>query len=101
MANYIAHTQSAGSYVAYVQGEFGADTYRPQFRYIPATLDGAAVNIGDGTVRIHTLCFETSTFATPFWVRLDGVSGPVHRINELPASITVRCGNIQIFSAAP
>lgn len=75
--------------------------YRPQFSTVAPTLDGAPVEIGDGTTRLRNVFINTGEYATPFWIRPDEDNGRVIRVDALPRYMFIRCGEIEILSSDP
>lgn len=71
------------------------------FRHPSPTLDGPAVQVGDGTVVARNLYVPSGEYATPFWVRPDGDNNRTQRVDSLPAQLVLRCGQIEVLSSAP
>lgn len=92
-AAFVPYVAIAG---AGVQGATGSI-----FTHPTPTLDGPAVQVGDGTVVARNLFFDVGSYATPFWVRPDGVNARTQRVDSLPATLILHCGQIEVLSSAP
>lgn len=68
-------------------------------RSFTPVLDGAAVAIGDGTVRTQTVRIASGEFTPPIWLLTD--TAIVVSITALPWQGVLRCGSLQVLSTAP
>lgn len=66
---------------------------------VSPALDGAAVQIGDGSVRSRALRIPAGSYTPPIWLRTE--SGLVFRVDSLPWQGTVPVGDIEVLSSAP
>jgi hypothetical protein len=68
-------------------------------RSFSPVLDGAAVNIGDGTVRTQTVRIESGEYTAPIWLRTE--AGLVVPVGSLPYQGILRVGALEVLSQEP